>query len=110
MPASKRITLDPTDEFEEQLIQIALMHREKAEQYGSAEDALNNFYVAAVHLDCTPLLAAIAFQAKHEARLTKWLRDECPTDGAGVEDMFIDRAVYSVIQLVLWRRLKEATT
>lgn len=97
-------TLRPDDEFEAALIRMVEMHRFKAGVYGSDDDPFQNFYTAAVHLATTPLAAAIMFHGKHEAKLTKWLQDDQPDGAPGMEDMFIDRAVYSVIELVLWER------
>jgi len=98
------VSLNPDDEFEATLIEMVRVHRFKKSVYGSNEDPFANFYDAAHHLAMTPLEAAIAFHGKHDAKMTKWLRDGQPTDAPGMEDMFIDRAVYSVIELALWNR------
>jgi hypothetical protein len=101
------LVLDPNDEFEAAVIELVRMHRTKSVMYGSEGDSLGNFYDAANALAITPLGAAIAFHAKHGARLTKWLRDGQPEDAPGVDDMFVDRAVYSIIELCLWHRRKK---
>lgn len=101
------ITLNPDNEFEAALANIVAMHRVKGEQYGSKQDPLQNFYDSAEALSESPLFACEALLQKHQSRLKKWFalpRNRRKTSDPGVDDAFLDRAVYAVIALVLYQR------
>jgi len=101
--------LNPDDEFEAVIIDILKMHRKKSVQYGSDNDPLDNFTVGAYATNSTPLRYLEALLAKHSGALRAWFARQPdhtvdPVKTAGSNDGYIDRAVYSIIACVLYRR------
>jgi len=108
---TKTLTLDPSDEFEATLMQLAEHHRVKRAQYGSEEDAMENFYLIAEMEACSPLQACDSLFAKHQAFLTmhkRRLQEDLDSDPKYVEDAYLDRAVYGILSLCLYRRELDA--
>lgn len=108
---SNPLLLNPEDEFEAVVIDVVKMHRRKSAQYGTDTDPLDNFAVGAFQTSSTPLRYGETLLAKHSGALRNWFAREAdhgrdPQPNTGSDDGFIDRAVYSLIQLVLYRRLK----
>jgi hypothetical protein len=102
--------LNPKDEFESALIVMTLINREKAKGYGSSKDQFANFYDAADILDVSPLAAALFFRTKHDTAVRRWWNghyESVPQPTSFSDDAYTDRAVYGVIELCLYRRLKE---
>lgn len=113
--------LDPKDEFESVLIDLVQFQRTKRAQYGSDQDFLWNFYEIGRASNLTPLRAGEVLKNKHESALRKWWQDfdedqardrmigsfEGPADplptGAS-DDAYMDRAVYGILLLILYRR------
>jgi len=102
---AKSFALDPSDEFEATLMQLAEHHRVKRAQYGSEEDAMENFYLIAEMEACSPLQACDNLFSKHQAFLTMHKRREGEgSDPKYVDDAYLDRAVYGILSLCLYRR------
>lgn len=101
-------TLDPKNEFEAAVMQIVETHRVKAKQYGRDGEDHQNFYDIADLEACSPLQACDNLLAKHISFLKqhKWRDGE--SDPNYVADAYLDRAVYSLIALVLYRRETDA--
>jgi hypothetical protein len=105
------LVLNPDDEFEAVLLDMIKMHRKKSVAYGSDEDPFHNFYDSADMAETTPLRECESFMRKHLAALKNWWRSEQtvtmnPVPNRYSDDGYLDRAVYSVIALVLYRRGK----
>jgi hypothetical protein len=100
------IVLDPDDEFESALMSLVEHHREKALEYGG-EDAYQNILDIADMESLTPLQACDVLLAKHQAFLKGWKTRGTAT-ASYVDDAYLDRAVFSVISLVLYRREYDA--
>lgn len=105
------LVLNVDDEFEAAVADIIKMHRKKSVAYGTDEDSLQNFYDAADIAETTPLRECEAFMRKHLAALKNWWRSEKnvdvnPAPNRYSDDGYLDRAVYSIIALVLYRRNK----
>lgn len=105
------IILDPTNEFEAALIDIVQTFRAKSVGYAGEDDPFFNFVEAARSLGTTPLRQGEALLAKHSAALRKWWQSEPavarnPTATSFSDDGYLDRAVYSIILLVLYQRTK----
>jgi hypothetical protein len=98
------LVLNPDSEFDAVLIELKRMHDKKSKTYGTDEDPFNNFYDGAQRLHTSPLDVAIAYATKHDSALRKWLDKETREPNTASNDAMIDRAVYAVIQLVLYRR------
>lgn len=97
------VVLNPDDEFEAVLIAIANTHRAKTEGYGSEEDSLANFAVAARIEGTTPLDAMDGFVLKHQAAYDMWKQGDRKKNKYS-DDAVIDQAVYGVIRVVLYKR------
>lgn len=100
--------LDDTDEFEAVLIDLVKHQREKRKQYGSDKDFLWNFYNIAERCHLTPLKVGELLKSKHETTLEKWWgtygTSINPAHTPGSDDAYIDRAVYAILNLILYRR------
>ena len=109
--ATNPVILNPDDEFEGVLVDIVKLHRKKSQAYGTDSDPLDNFTVGAFATNTTPLRYLEALLAKHSGAIRNWFRREVdysrdPQPTAASSDGYIDRAVYSVIACVLYRRSK----
>jgi hypothetical protein len=101
------IMLDPRSEFERALMSLVKTHREKSKGYGSESDPFQNFLDNAWMNGVSPLLACEVLLNKHQSFLRQWRTraDRAdPTHTEGSDDAMLDRAVYSVIALCLYRR------
>jgi len=97
------LTLDPNDEFEAAVHAIVEHHRVKAAEYGTEGDSNQNFYDIADQMATSPLDACDTLLAKHQSFLKQWRhRGEAGTEY--VDDAYLDRAVYSILSLVLYKR------
>lgn len=96
-------SLNPADEFESVLIEMAEIHRAKSQHYGSDEDPLWNFYHGAHTTGTTPLRQAWYLMAKHVSSFTNWLRKDAPANDYS-EDATKDMCVYAVIVRMLYKR------
>jgi hypothetical protein len=103
------LVLNPDDDFEAVVIDILKMHRKKSAQYGTDADPLDNFTVGAFSTSSTPLRYLENLLAKHSGAIRNWFSRQPdhtvdPVKTAGSNDGYIDRAVYSIIACVLYRR------
>lgn len=102
------IVLNPENEFERAVMDLVKTHRAKSQVYGGS-DPYANFYMGAMMSDTTPLRQVEALKNKHEAALQLWYSRHQdfasdPDATTGSDDAMLDRAVYSIIALVLYRR------
>lgn len=104
MPADT-IVLDPNDEFESVLADMVSMHREKTKAYGARGDALQNFYNIAAAEGISPIAAAEYLAAKHKSVIREFVNGD-QVHNKYSDDAFLDRAVYAVLSLILYRRAK----
>lgn len=107
--AKPTITLDSANEFEAVLIDIVSMHRIKAASYGSDSDPMYNFVIGGDATNQTPLRYGEALMQKHSGAIRQWFgRHQDPKTNPKhtptSDDGFLDRAVYAVLQLALYRR------
>ena len=84
------------------------MHLLKSKMYGLNTDPYENFYLGARINGLTPLQQGEALMSKHQAALSLWRvrwgsAGDPPTTSAS-DDGIIDRAVYAIINLILYRR------
>lgn len=97
--------LDPNNHFEAILIAMAEIHRSKGGDYASPEDRYSNFRETAEHIGSYPWITnEVMIQTKQsriKQLLRKWLNDESPNNES-LRDSLIDRAVYSVIGVILF--------
>jgi hypothetical protein len=102
-----QVTLNPDSEFERALTSLVKTHREKSKGYGSESDPFQNFYDNAWMNSISPLLACEVLLNKHQSYLRQWRTRADRADPGhteGSDDAMLDRAVYSVIALCLYRR------
>jgi hypothetical protein len=105
MPAlSNPLVLNPDDEFDAILIDLKRMHAKKAKQYGTESDPHDNFYDGAIRLHTTPLDVCLTYATKHESALRKWLDGDRLHETAASNDAVIDRTVYAILFMILYRR------
>lgn len=101
------LELNPDDEFEATIMQIVEHHRVKKAEYGDEGDSNQNFYDIAEMENVTPLMACDILLAKHQSFLKQWKRRGEAT-ASYVDDAYLDRAVYSILALVLYKREYDA--
>ena len=96
--------LDPKDPFERVLIEMAETSRKKSHDYAQDADRFSNFRATSKKFPgMTPLDACDFNIAQKEARLDNLrTRDTGPLNES-VGDTYLDRAVYSVIAVALYR-------
>jgi hypothetical protein len=103
------LTLDSSSEFESALVEILKMHRIKSAAYGTSDDPLQNFTIGGSATNQTPLRYGETLLQKHAGALQLWFRRQPdwtvnPEHSPTADDGFLDRAVYGILQLVLYRR------
>jgi hypothetical protein len=107
LPEPKYV-LDPNYPFEAILIEMLLTHRKKRKDYASDADPHRNFRDCAEQLGLTAGHSVELHLATKQARLKTllpkyWADGNATAANEPIEDTFLDRAVYSVIALVMWR-------
>lgn len=106
------LVLNPDDEFEAVLVDIVKTYRKKTASYGEeAGDPLWNFIVGAEATNSTPLRFCESLLAKHSMALRQWFKrvpdaTVNPAHTTTSNDGYLDRAVYSILANVLYRRDK----
>jgi hypothetical protein len=114
MMTNNAITLNKESEFERALISLVQTHREKSKGYGSPKDPFQNFLDNAWMNSIPPLLACEVLLNKHQSFIRQW-RERTLVSGKssphteGSDDAMLDRAVYSVIALCLYRREEDGS-
>jgi hypothetical protein len=112
---AKALTLNPADEFESVLIDMASTYRKKGAHYGDKDgDPLWNFNAGAEVTNTTPQRYVESLMAKHSMALRQWFKRVTnstvnPKPTVASDDAYMDRAVYAVIANVLYRRSKTGT-
>lgn len=104
-----QITLNREDEIERVVFDIVAMNRRKRRDYALDTDPLSNFMQTADAMGLegfTPVEAAEFNVVQKEVRLRALRANGRMDDPANesVEDTLLDRAVYAVLVLALWRR------
>ena len=109
--SSDAIVLNPDSPFEMAVAAMIVTHRKKSKDYAGADEGVDpyqNFIDSAYQLSLTPGESVETLIATKQARLRVLLRKMLLGEGEplneGIEDTILDRAVYSVISLVLWRQ------
>ena len=92
--------LDLTDPFEKVLNEMLALSRRKRHDYAQDDDPWSNFRRSADQVGAQPELAVEVLIATKQARLRELRSKEAVNES--VRDTMIDRAVYSVIALVLF--------
>jgi len=95
------LQLDPNNSFEAILFDLVLMHRKKSKDYGDENPYKNFDQVAHMH-EITPLEFCNIMVTLKEARIAN-LKGKVAVNES-LEDSLIDRAVYAVIAIDLYRR------
>ena len=97
------VTLNEDDPFERILVDLVKTNRVKGMQYGDAEgDPFNNFYENALATGLSPRQVCEVLLQKHQGQIKKYFMSGAHTPG--VDDAMIDRAVYAIISIELYRR------
>jgi hypothetical protein len=100
------LELDPDNPFESELIKIAGMHRKKNLDYSGRNHQNQNFYDSAYQLGLTGGHSVESLISTKQARLRvllpEYWNNELRPANEGIEDTLLDRAVYSVIAMVIW--------
>lgn len=96
------VTNEPVvDAFEQVLQELSAMHSKKSKDYGDENPYKNFDQVAHMH-EITPLEFCNIMIALKQARIAN-LKGKMAVNES-LEDSLIDRAVYSIIAVVLYRR------
>jgi hypothetical protein len=99
------ITLDKDNEFEAALIEMVKLHRAKSHDYAGDDDPYQNFYDTSTQVNTPAGQSCEVFIAQKAARLKQLVyRTKRKPKNEAVRDTIRDRAVYSVIALVLFDR------
>jgi len=97
--------LDPNDEFEAILLEILQMHRKKSKDYGSNEDPYANVS-ASREFGVQPWVGALIRENDKTTRIKSFIKKRALANES-LEDSLIDKAVYSIIALLLYRRSEQ---
>jgi hypothetical protein len=97
---------DTCPEWYDAVMSASNMHLQKSKVYGDKVDPYMNFKLGAIITHTTPLDQGEALMAKHQSAITLWRGRELPHNEAS-DDSYIDRAVYGIINLILYRREHE---
>jgi hypothetical protein len=104
---AKEVTLDPNEPFEAALIKMVATHRAKLQDYAGDDHPNQNFYDTAYQLALTGGHSVEVLIATKQARLRvllpkHWSSSNSKPINEGIEDTFLDRAVYAVIAMTIW--------
>lgn len=101
------IELTPDNAFESVLIKMVEMHRKKAIDYAGKDHPNQNFYDTGYQLSLTGGHSVEALISTKQARLRvllpQYWNAQIRPANEGIEDTLLDRAVYSVIAMTLWK-------
>jgi hypothetical protein len=102
------ITLDADNPFEAILIQMVETHRKKKQDYAGDGHPNQNFYDSAYQLGLTGGHSVEALIATKQARLrvllpALWNNPDAQPENEGIGDTLLDRAVYAVIAMTIWK-------
>lgn len=98
-------TLSSDNPFESMLIEMVKTHRKKSADYGADNDPYDNFVESSNQIEDVPGKSVEVLIATKQSRLKHLLfkKNKKPANEA-IEDTLLDRAVYSVIAMVLYAR------
>jgi len=106
---SLKVPLTPSqlDPFELVIAEMLELYRRKQRDYAGNGDAFSNFRRSADQVQAAPVLSTEVLIATKQARLRElmWTLDREPMNES-IDDTLIDRAVYAVIAIVLWREAR----
>jgi hypothetical protein len=94
--------------FEKVMSEMLETHRRKRADYASHEDPFRNFRDCGAQLGLTAGHSVELHLATKQARLKTllprhWEHGDAQVNNESLEDTLLDRAVYSVIALAMWR-------
>jgi hypothetical protein len=108
-----RVILDPIDPFEAALIPIVEMNRRKRADYAKDGDPFSNFKMSSALMGIEgfgPVEAALHNVTQKLARLCALRSNNRDPKNEGVEDTYLDLAVYGTITYAIYKeRLAEET-
>lgn len=113
--AGDSLTLDPSNPFEAVLADMLAMHRKKARDYAGDAHPNANFYHSGAQIGLTAGHSVEQLIATKQARLRVLLpnfwasEDDIPANES-IEDTLLDRAVYSVLAMTIYREGGYATS
>ncbi len=83
---------------------MAEIHAAKSNDYAGKEDPCSNFRLSSDQVQAKPMLSVEVLIATKQARLRELMWTPGKTvRNESVEDTLLDRAVYSVIAVLLWQ-------
>lgn len=97
------LELDPNDPFEAVLYDIITTNRKKRKDYAGDGDPFQNFKDSAYQINSTAGMAAEHLIAVKQSRLRTVLTPGREVQNESAADTILDRAVYSIIALALYR-------
>lgn len=98
------VTLNADDPFEAALIAMVETNRRKRADYASDGDPWRNFKDTARQVNSTPGMSCEVLIATKQSRLSNLLGTGRNPQNESVEDTVLDRAVYSVIALAMFKQ------
>lgn len=100
---SPSFSLNLDNAFEYQVMEVVAMFRQKNAQYaGDSADVEQAFVDIAADAGTTPLDACETLGAKHRLSIKRFMKDRRRSTYS--DDGFLDRAVYAIHALCLYRR------
>lgn len=102
MPPSS-VTLDPDDPFDSILIDMVRINRAKRNDYAGQDWWTQNFIDSAYMTNTTPGHSCEILIGTKQSRLRTLLKPAVKAKNESIEDTIMDRAVYSVIAVGIYR-------
>lgn len=101
---NEEISLDPADPFDSVIIEMIRTNRKKRADYAGEDWWTQNFYDTAYQTGTTAGIACENHISTKQSRLRTLFKSlkRAPKNET-IEDTLMDRAVYSVISVGLWR-------
>lgn len=103
-PDDNIFELDHTDPFESVIIDLVLTNRKKRADYAGGGNPFQNFIDSAYQLNTAPGMSCEQLIATKQARLRNLLGTGTAPQNEPVHDSILDRAVYSIIALAMYRQ------
>lgn len=97
------ILLNPTDPIESVLLEIVRTNRRKRADYAAAGNIFSNFIEASYQVGGKPAIAVEILIGTKQSRLRNLMTSGQSPQNESFEDTLLDRAVYSVIALAMYR-------
>lgn len=92
------------DKFESLLLELRDLHSRKSHDYADGKDPYSNFYRSSDQVRQPPGVSVELHIATKQARLRELLFGDKPSKNEPIRDTLIDRAVYSMIAVILFDR------